>query len=189
MRSSERAAARANSALQAFLPAVVAASAAVPFAGIALWAAWRAFRRPAAANLDELRMLEDERAKMYQRGNVETELEEISKTWTGEAELHTLTLFKLLKAYERVMTKVDERQSRPIHKVKQYAYTSEGQKEYLLSLTAHEQNIPFAQIFSICENRIHAIFTFLALLELLQQRKLTVQTGMGENNFWISATA
>jgi len=139
--------------------------------------------------LDELRMLEDERGKMYDRGNVTAELEEVSKSWTGEAELHTLTLFKLLKAYEKGMTKVDERQNRPIHKVKQYAYTSEGQKEYLLSLTTHEQNIPFAQIFSICENRIHAIFTFLALLELLQQQKLTIQTGMGENNFWISAAA
>jgi restriction system protein len=44
-------------ALQAFLPAIVAASAAVPFAGIALWAAWRAFHSRPAANLDELRAL------------------------------------------------------------------------------------------------------------------------------------
>jgi segregation and condensation protein A len=136
--------------------------------------------------LDEMRMLEDERAKMYARGNVDNEMEEIAKSWTGEAELHTLTLFKLLKAYEKAMSRQDEKQNRPIHKVKQYAYTAEGQKEYLLHLTSQEKNIPFQEIFSICENRIHAIFLFLAMLDLLQQRLLTIQTGLGANNFWVS---
>ena len=139
--------------------------------------------------LDEMRMLEEERSKMFERGNIEHELEEISKSWTGEAELHTLTLFKLLKAYEKAMTRLDQQQHRPTHKVIKYAYTMDGQKDYLRALTSNEQNVPFSQVFAVCENRIHAIFTFLALLELLQQRILSIQTGLGENNFWISAAA
>lgn len=136
--------------------------------------------------LDELRQLEDERSKMFGRGNVASEMEEVAKTWTGEAELHTLTLFKLLKAYERSMDKFEEKQKRPTHKVIRYAYTMDGQKSYLRDLVEQEQNVPFQHIFAICENRIHAIFTFLAMLEMLQQRLLTIQTGLGVNNFWIS---
>jgi segregation and condensation protein A len=41
----------------------------------------------------------------------------------------------------------------------------------------------FEAIYSICENRIHAIFTFLAMLELVQQKYLTLLVGTGRNNF------
>jgi segregation and condensation protein A len=136
--------------------------------------------------LDELRQLEEERSKMFERGNVAAEMEEVVKTWTGEAELHSLTLFKLLKAYERTMDRFEEKRNRPIHKVIRYAYTLEGQKSYLSELVQEEQDIPFERIFSVCENRIHAIFTFLAMLEMLQQKMLSIRVGIGLNNFWIS---
>ncbi len=42
---------------------------------------------------------------------------------------------------------------------------------------------PFEKVFDACENRLHAIFTFLALLELIQQRFLNILTGEGRNNF------
>lgn len=139
--------------------------------------------------LDELRQLEEERSKMFERGNVSTEMEEISKAWSGEAELHTLTLYKLMKAYERAMDKFEEKKNRPVHKVIQYAYTMDGQKQYLRHLVEQGENVPFSGIFAACENRIHAIFTFLAMLELLQQKLLVIQTGIGVNNFWISKAA
>jgi segregation and condensation protein A len=34
-----------------------------------------------------------------------------------------------------------------------------------------------------CENRIHAIFTFLAMLELVQLNYLGINIGTGRNNF------
>jgi segregation and condensation protein A len=139
--------------------------------------------------LDELRMLEDERAKMFARGNVEAELEEIAKSWTGEAELHTLTLFKLLTSFEKVMNRFEEQKKRPVHKITNYAYSIESQKTFLTHLVESEKDIPFARVFEVCENRIHAIFTFLALLEMLQQRTVVVKVGMGVNNFWINRAA
>lgn len=136
--------------------------------------------------LEELRMLEEERSKMFVRGNVEAELEEISKSWTGEAELHTLTLFKLLKSFEKVMNRLEEQKNRPIHNVVNYSYSIEGQKDFLLQLTETEKDVPFGRIFEACENRIHAIFTFLALLEMIQQKMVALQAGLGTNNFWIN---
>jgi len=37
----------------------------------------------------------------------------------------------------------------------------------------------------VCENRIHAIFLFLSLLELVQQKYMILVSGEGRNNFII----
>lgn len=139
--------------------------------------------------LEEMRALEDERSKMFVRGNVESELEAIAKSWTGEAELHTLTMFKLLKAFERAMSKAEEQKNKPVHKIVKYPYTIEGQREFLTRLIESEKDIPFARIFEACENRIHAVFTFLAMLEMISQNMIALQVGIGVNNFWINRAA
>jgi segregation and condensation protein A len=38
-------------------------------------------------------------------------------------------------------------------------------------------------LFAQCETRIHAIFNFLALLELAQQKFISILIGTGRNNF------
>ena len=48
-----------------------------------------------------------------------------------------------------------------------------------------EKQLSFEKIFDICENRIHAIFLFLSMLELVQQKYMTIITGEGRNNFII----
>jgi segregation and condensation protein A len=59
----------------------------------------------------------------------------------------------------------------------------EGSREYMLELVKEKRSMSFEKIFEICENRIHAIFLFLNMLELIQQKYLTVITGHGRNNF------
>ena len=48
-----------------------------------------------------------------------------------------------------------------------------------------EKTVSFEKIFDKCENRIHAIFLFLSLLELVQQKYMMLVTGEGRNNFII----
>ena len=43
----------------------------------------------------------------------------------------------------------------------------------------------FEEIFEICETRIHAIVTFLGLLELINLQQMTIIKGEGLNQFWI----
>jgi len=128
--------------------------------------------------------MEEERARKIARGNLENELKEIAGKYSTEVEMSSLTLFKLLKAFEKVVGRFEERELAQ-HKVIRYPYTIEEQKEYLLSITAGDERTDFEAIFAPCTNRIHAIFVFLALLELVQQGELTIQIGLGENNFWI----
>jgi len=45
----------------------------------------------------------------------------------------------------------------------------------------------FTDIFHVCKTRIHAIVTFLGLLELLNAREVRLIPGEGVNNFWLEA--
>jgi segregation and condensation protein A len=59
----------------------------------------------------------------------------------------------------------------------------EGTKADLIATAQRERTLPFQKLFSGVENRVHAIFTFLSLLELVQQRFLRILIGEGLNNF------
>jgi len=46
-----------------------------------------------------------------------------------------------------------------------------------------EKVMSFEKIFDICQDRIHAIFLFLSMLELVQMKYMTLMVGEGRNNF------
>ena len=48
-----------------------------------------------------------------------------------------------------------------------------------------DQTSAFEKIFEDCENRIHAIITFLALLELVNLQELKITKGDQLNQFWV----
>ena len=75
------------------------------------------------------------------------------------------------------------RQNKPVHTVVQYNYTMEESRDYMLKIIEAEKVVSFEKIFSICENRIHAIFLFLSMLELVQQKYMHIMVGEGMNNF------
>jgi segregation and condensation protein A len=43
--------------------------------------------------------------------------------------------------------------------------------------------VAFEKIFEVCEDRVHAIFLFLSLLELVQMKYMGIMIGEGKNNF------
>ncbi len=131
------------------------------------------------AQMEEVRML------MIKRGNLQKELSQIGEEAGEGTEIQAVTLFKLMKAFERVAQRLHERNNKPVHTVVQYNYTMEGSREHMLDTCRKEKNVSFEKIFDICENRIHAIFLFLSLLELVQQKYLAIITGEGRNNFII----
>ena len=53
----------------------------------------------------------------------------------------------------------------------------------MLRMVEEEKLVPFEKMFSICENRLHAIFLFLSMLELIQLRYMNIMVGEGMNNF------
>ena len=124
----------------------------------------------------ELKELEAHRAQLHDRGNTLHELENLSQKALADAELENLSLFRLLKAYEQVLDRYKYEQSKVIHTVVQYNYTIEERQKSVLNLLKIHQKMDFKSIFGRCENRLHAIFTFLAILELLQQEKIQLNS-------------
>lgn len=131
------------------------------------------------ADMEALRML------MVKRGNLQKEISQIGEEAGEGTEIQAVTLFKLMKAFEKVILKLQERNNKPVHTVVRYNYTMEETREYMLDVCRKEKNLSFEKIFDVCENRIHAIFLFLSMLELIQQRYMSILTGEGRNNFII----
>ena len=129
--------------------------------------------------------LEAERMLMIKRGNLQKELSLIGEEAGEGTEIQTVTLFKLMKAFEKVIQRIQEKNNRPVHTVVQYDYTMEGIRDYMLTISRKEQTLSFEKIFEPCENRIHAIFIFLNMSELVQQKFMSIIIGEGRNNFII----
>ncbi len=131
----------------------------------------------------ELSQMEALRMLLVKRGNLQTELLTIGEEAGEGTEIQTVTLFKLMNAFEKVARRLHEKRNQPVHTVVQYNYTMEGSREYMLEMVKKERSISFEKIFEICENRIHAIFLFLNMLELIQQKYFSIITRQGRNNF------
>jgi len=56
-------------------------------------------------------------------------------------------------------------------------------RDYMLDLATKEKTLSFERIFEVCDNRIHAIFLFLNMLELVQMKYMQILIGEGRNNF------
>jgi segregation and condensation protein A len=131
------------------------------------------------ADMEALRML------MVKRGNIQREMMSVGETAAEGTEIQTLTLFKLMKAFEKALQRYSDRVNRPVHTVVQYNYTMEESREQMMNIASQDRTLAFERIFDRCENRVHAIFTFLSLLELIQQKFLRILIGEGRNNFII----
>lgn len=131
------------------------------------------------SEMEALRML------MVKRGNIQEELALVGEEAGEGTEIQTVTLFKLMKAFEKVAQRLHDKRNRPVHTVISYNYTMEGTRKYMIDLIKSEQSVSFEKIFEGCEDRIHAIFLFLNILELTQLKYMTIITGNGTNNFII----
>jgi segregation and condensation protein A len=131
------------------------------------------------ADMEAIRMM------MVKRGNLQKELNEIGEQSGEGTEIQNITLFKLMKSFEKVMQRLNDRQNKPVHTVVRYNYTMEGSRDYMLHFIQKEKTVSFEKVFDVCESKIHAIFLFLSMLELTQQRFMKLLIGEGRNNLII----
>jgi segregation and condensation protein A len=136
--------------------------------------------KEAAATLAEMEAI---RHLMVKRGNLQKEMANVGEEAGEGTEIQAITLFKLMKTFERLMFRIQQRQNRPVHTVVRYNYTMEDSREHILSVARRERTLSFEKIFDRCESRLHAIFLFLSMLELVQLNYMTILTGEGCNNF------
>src|SRR5664279_762145 len=142
--------------------------------------------KEASARMAEL---EEARMQLIRRGNLHRELLHIGEESGEGTEIQSISLFKLMKTFEKVMQRLQERNNQPRHTVVQYNYTIEATRQQMIDLVSQERTVPFEKIIASCENRIHAIFLFLSILELVQQGYMNILMGEGRNNFILEHNA
>lgn len=136
--------------------------------------------------LDDMRVLEENRQYRNPRGYASEELRKMATKALVDVELESLDLYKMLRAFERVMARFEDTQRRvTVHEVVRWPYTIRDQQQMIIHRIRSGVKVPFELLFSQCENRVHAIVTFLALLELLNQQQVDILQGNGLNNFWL----
>lgn len=138
--------------------------------------------------VEEMQWMEQERQKWFRKGSTVADAYAIQKEFEKEAELHSLTMFKLLESFQKVLQKFEENKNKPQHIVVQYAYTVKDEKIAIKQLLFEAKPISFKSLFETCRNKIHAIFRFLALLELIQLAEIFIEKNIGKNQFTVCAS-
>ncbi len=136
--------------------------------------------------LQDLSNMEDYRNERFLRANVQFELKELAEKALVDIELESLSLYKLFQTFQKVLQRFEDETNRPVPKIINYAYNIDEQQSFLLSMLYANGKVKFENIFLTLENRMHAVVTFLALLELLNTQKVKINQGDGANNFWVS---
>ncbi len=134
---------------------------------------------------EELRRKEESRSMSFPRGNVQVELAALAEEALADAELESLTLYKLLQAFKRVMDRLEEAKRNPVHTIVQYTFTIQEEQANIVSKLVYKPRLDFMDVFATVQSRIHAIVTFLALLEMINNQVVRILAGEGINNFWI----
>ncbi len=135
--------------------------------------------------INELSEMEDDQSFRLTRGNLQKEFELLSQKALVDAEWETLNLFNLMKVFQKITEKLD-RPKEVIHQIFDYKYEIADQQNIILSkFKSSGQKVEFSTIFEDCENRIHAIVTFLAMLDLINLQKLKLIQGSEINSFYL----
>ena len=138
---------------------------------------------------EEMKVLEDSRMKQERRGNIDYDLSLAAESSSHQDELLSLDLYKLLTVYHKTMQKYELRSEEVKHTVIQYPYTIEQQKYFIANLLDINKQIDFAVVLKNSENKVHFVYNFLAILEMLQQQLVEITIGSGFNNFKVKSSA
>ena len=118
----------------------------------------------------EISVYESNRRKLFSRKSFEKYF--IKKEISTEEYLNDVSLFDLLLALKKAldnMPKITE------HQVTRIDITIEQQTEYILNKFASNSAILFSELINKLKEKIVIIVTFMALLDLINKRQLTVK--------------
>ncbi|MCC6385312.1 MAG: segregation/condensation protein A [Bacteroidia bacterium] len=136
---------------------------------------------------EQFRQLETDREKMVGRGNIARELTKITLFADGSnynAELKNLTLFRLMTTFEKVMERFKHQEDLK-HTIVEYPFTLEEEQTRVADLVKLKGKVSFDDMFEHCRTRIHAVYVFLSILDLIQARLVVLLMSEGFNNFYL----
>jgi len=95
--------------------------------------------------------LETSRLELLNRGNFKKDISIINNSFTNEFELESLDMFKLFKAFQKVMRRFEEEEERK-HTIVRFDFDLPGEKEYLKGIIKQKGDIwNFERVFKSCK--------------------------------------
>ena len=138
--------------------------------------------------LETLRGMATERNQKVERYYASQEVKEISKTALIDAELESLDTYKLFKTFQRVLERYKYNKEQFSFQIVKFPYSVEDQRAYILKQFENRDRISFEDVFMGLENRMEAIVTFLALLDLINAQTISITPTDQINSFWLQKT-
>ena len=136
--------------------------------------------------LGQLGKMEEEQSERETRGFNKKEEKLFLDSEFPEEELVGVDLYTIMRAFKRVWERHHDKLQKPRHVIRQYPYKVEEVKSRLLARVEQHDRFDFVSFVMEERDRIFVIFSFLAILELVQLQRLSVTVGQGFNNFWLS---
>ncbi len=134
-----------------------------------------------------LQQWEAERHMTHPRPVQKSELKKIADAFETDTDLSDLTLYKLMRTFQRVLERIESRKEALAHQIVPYPYTVDDCKTDLLGRLEKTPRLDFEAAFGSVKERVEAVFLFLAMLDLAQYGFLRIQIGLGFNNFWLES--
>jgi segregation and condensation protein A len=125
---------------------------------------------------DSLRGREEKRRLVFERGRTPDEAD------AGPLPLAPVSLFSLLDALDRVLSRLPERS---ILEMTGEAYDVEDKMGFLLTRARRAGRLSFTLLLEECRSRLEIIVTFLALLELLKMSRLRAEQDSPFGEIWV----
>lgn len=119
---------------------------------------------------EDIRVYEDRRRKLFSRKYFPPVMEK--QEVSHEEYLQNVTLFDLLLAFKKAL---DTMPKVTYHEVKKIDVTIEQQSQFILAKFSDTRMILFSDLVKNMKDRIVIIVTFLALLELMRLRRVSVR--------------
>ncbi len=139
--------------------------------------------------LENLREMASERDQKVERYYAKKEIKEISKTALIDVELESLDTYKLFKTFQKVLERYNYTKEQFSYQIVKYPYTVEEQGKYILEMIEKSGRITFESIFEGLQNRMQAIVTFLAMLDLINTQQVDITPTDKINSFWLEKGA
>jgi segregation and condensation protein A len=129
---------------------------------------------------EELAFLESSQRKLSFRGNFSQDIS--SPPDNFETLFRNISVYDLAKVFKRVIEGI---KSKPIHQIRRINVSLNDQIEFILNKLEESQQIHFLSLVETMKQKIVVIVTFIAILELVKSKKITLKLSNNYNDFLI----
>jgi len=133
-----------------------------------------------------LKAFEETRSLQKKRGNIAYDVGlACNAVGNYNNDVLSFDIYKLLKIYNTLIAKYNQQTISHTHVVVQQQFSISQQKEIIKQLMLLNQKLSYLQIKSNAKSKMELVYSFLAILEMVQESMINIEIGLGFNNFYV----